>query len=537
MESSKERGYRIIDNLKKTLEEVFEEKEFILEFPPLEFADISTNILFKVSKRIKKSPQEVFKNYEAKLNQVLKQDFEKIEFSKPGYLNFFFSKEALFKNILELYDLKKLDFGKGKKVLLEFVSANPTGPLTFAHGRQACVGDSLARILRFCGFKVITQYYINDEGRQITLLGESLRARYRELRGLSFQIPEDGYKGEYLKEIAKNLEEGLEEKPIEFFSEIAVKEILKEIKKDLEIFRVNFDEWISQKRLRQEGKIERVLNLLKEKGLVYEKEGAFWIKSSEFGDSKDRVVVKSNKEYTYLAPDIAFHYEKFSRNPDLIINFWGPDHHGYIERLKAAIKGLGLDDNKLKIIICQHVSLLKDNKKISMSTRKGEFYSLRELIKDIEVDSARVFYLLRRISSPLDFDVELAKKRTKDNPVYYIQYAHARICSIFAKENMKDFKVNLEDLKVLKEKEELDLMRILVRFKEILRLCVTLFEPYYLLDFLMTLSNKFHLFYERKRVLDNDFQIRKARLFLCKVTKNILKLGLGLLGVKALEKM
>ncbi len=523
--------------LKKALKEVFKEEEFILEFPPLEFADISTNILFKVSAKSKKDPQQIFEIYKERLEEVLKEDFEKIEFSRPGYLNFFFSKNQLFKSILELYNLKKLDFGKGKKVLLEFVSANPTGPLTFAHGRQACIGDSLARILRFCGFKVVAQYYINDEGKQIILLGESLKARYRELKGLSFQIPEEGYRGEYLKEIAQKLEEGLEDRSVEFFFEVAIREILEEIKKDLDDFRVSFDEWISQKRIREEGKIKKVLNTLKEKGFTYEKDGAVWIKSSEFGDSKDRVVIKSTGEYTYLAPDIAFHYEKFLRNPDLIINFWGPDHHGYIERLRAVLKALGLDDSKLKIIICQHVSLIRDNKKVSMSTRRGEFYSLKELIEDVGIDAARIFYLLRRVSSPLDFDTDLAKKKTKDNPVYYIQYAHARIHNIFVKENIEDFKADLKDLEVLKEKEEIELMRILIRFKEILKLCVELFEPYYLLDFLITLSNKFHLFYERRKVLDKDPQIKKARIFLCKITKNVLKIGLELLGVNAPEKM
>ncbi len=534
----------IIQSLKGILKDIIAnhnlDREDVLEIPDLKFGDLASNILFVLSRIYKDSPQKIFPHVKEQILSRLKdrgfENFIKdIVFLEPGFINFFFKEGLLYSFLEEIQNRLKVNLAHGESVILEFVSANPTGPLTVAHGRQAAVGDSLARILEFTGFNVRRQYYLNDEGRQIELLGASLKERLKQLKGEPFSLPQDGYQGEYLLEIGRRVLEGNKVYPQEesFFSEFALKEILSQIKGELERFRVSFDDWVSQKKIREEGWIDKVLDILKSKGLLYEKDGALWLRSQQFGDDKDRVVVKSDGSFTYLAPDIAYHYLKFRQVPHLLVNLWGPDHHGYINRLKASLGGLGFDAQKLKIIIVQQVSIKKEGRRLPMSTRKGQFLTLSQIIEDIGVDAARIFYLLRKTSSHLEFDIDLAKAQTKDNPVYYIQYAHARIESILRKaEPTSQAKLDL-----LKSPQEISLLRFLFRFPQVLELCATLLDPYYLVDYLMGLAGLFHNFYEHQKVLGEDKDITNSRIFLCQGVKKVLSAGLSLLGVSSPERM
>jgi len=549
MERSKNFNILVIwNNLESLLQEICREygmkKEDILDFSDLRFSDVSTSILFKLSALLKKKPSDLFNEVKKRIQARLREKgfekaIEEISFLEPGFINFFISKDILLDNIIsKSKTIPPLSLGTDKKIIIEFVSANPTGPLTVAHGRGACVGDCLYRILKFCNFQVKSQYYLNDEGLQIDLLGQSLKARIKELLGEEFILPPQGYRGEYLRQLASEfLQEFNKEKlsDEEFLSQYAVKKLTSLIKEELNTFRVHFDEWVSQKKLREDGKIEEVFNILKSKGFMYFKDGAWWIKSTEFGDSKDRVVIKSDASFTYLAPDIAYHRDKYKDNPFMLINLWGPDHHGYIDRLKASIKALGLNESILKIIIVQHVSLIKDGKKIDMSTRKGTFYTLRELIQEVGVDVARFFYLLRKVSTPLEFNIDLAKLQSKENPVYYIQYAYARIQSIFEKiENFsQEDIINRRDF----TEEEMNLIRFLFRFEEILNMCVKLLDPYFLADYLLNLAGIFHRFYERNPVLKAPSKIKERRILICKATSNVLNCGLSLLGISSPQRM
>ncbi|MCM8800461.1 MAG: arginine--tRNA ligase [Candidatus Omnitrophica bacterium] len=521
-----------------------EKKNILLEIPKdSRFGDLYTNVAMQLTKDINKPINEIARF----LVEEIKRDLEdtplkgyikEVKVEGKGFINFYFSKIYFYEKIKDIFikekkALKK-NIGLSKKVLIEFVSANPTGPLSVAHARQAVVGDSLANILAFLGFKVKREYYLNDEGRQIEILGKSVELKIKELEGQKITYPSDYYQGDYIYDIAKKLREN--KIKIKNLSDYAVRYILRIIKKDLEDFGIRFDYWYSQKALRKSGKIKKALDFLRQRGFIYEKEGAIWFKSTDFGDDKDRVVVKSDGSYTYLAPDLAYHQDKYRRGFSWLINLWGPDHHGYINRLKAGVEALGKDPNSLSIIIIQLATLFKDGKPVEMSTRKGQYVTLREVMDEVGRDASRFFFLMRRTSSHLDFDLDAAKKQSPENPVYYIQYAHARICSILRQPDT-DIKLKDIDLTLLTQKEEIELIKQLVRFDSVLSVCLDNLDPYPLTVFLKEVAEFFHRFYDRHRVLGVDVKLTKTRLALIKATQVVLACGLELLGLTCPEKM
>jgi arginyl-tRNA synthetase len=472
------------------------------------------------------------------------------EVSPPGFINFWFSRDYLHSVISEIGKEKEAfggnKIGKGLKVNIEFVSANPTGPLTVAHGRQAAVGNAVARILEFSGYKVVREYFVNDLGTQIDILGRSIHAHYLSLHGKAFKFPADGYKGAYVKKLAEEFKEDYDRKFIKntpdnmgFIAIFGVKAILETIKKDLERFGVVFDKWFSQEGLSAR-RIKDVLGKLKEKGYIYEKDGATWFKSTAFGDGKDRVVIKSDGAFTYLAPDIAYHLDKYRRGFDRLIDIWGPDHHGYIPRLKASIQALGYDKESISVLIVQLATLLRNGVALSMSTRKGEFLTLKEVMDEVGCDVAKFFFLMRKLDSHLEFDLEVAKKNSLDNPVYYIQYAHARIASIlsFSGGLCDKLQKTEYDPGVLAEPEEEHLIRTLSRFPLAVEASARALEPYKMVDYLNALAKEFHSFYTKHRVVsDNNLKLTKARLELVGGIKAVLANGLGLLGISFPERM
>lgn len=564
--------------IKKIVKDNFgEEIEVLLQKPPKkEFGDFSTNAVMQVASQFKKEPRKIgeiiIKQLKENLNKdkFLGQRIRALKFVPPGFINFFLKESSLFEVLAEI-DKKGViygcsDLGRAEKINIEFVSANPTGPLNIAHGRQAALGDTLANILTDQGYNVRREYYINDEGNQIKLLGESTRARYLEilpvgLRGEKASIPAEGYQGDYVKEIARIIfeqyKEEVRQKDVDFFAQFAVRQILEQIKNDLQDFGVKFDTWFSQKTLSTE-KIKGAIKELEKKGYILKQEGATFFKSSIFGDDKDRVLIKSNGEWTYFAPDIAYHQNKYQRGFTKVINLWGPDHHGYVPRLKAAVQALGHSPESISILIVQLVTLYRGKEKMTMSTRAGEFISLRQLIEEIGRDAARFFFVSRRSDSHLDFDLELAKEKNLDNPIYYIQYAHARICNIieFAKNSAKNIVqsppaeragadrdiANLQSL--LNKKEELGLIKKLGEFPDVLKSIAQRLEPHRLTAYLYELASAFHSFYDKYRVVTpaspsggENKELSSARLLLVHCTKIVLQKGLNLLGISAPKRM
>ncbi len=533
----------IVESLKESGFNDIAAEELYLDLPKEErFGDLSSNVALRLAKTVKRPPAEVASG----LLEVIKKNLEKaplkdylsqVKVEGAGFINFYFSDkffhECLRKVIAREKDALKADIGKNSPVLIEFVSANPTGSLSVAHARQAVVGDCLANVLAFLGFAVKREYYLNDEGNQINILGRSVELRMRELAGERIEFPEDHYQGDYIYEIAKEAQK--KKIKSEKLGDFAADYILGIIKKELDDFGVKFDTWYSQKELGKSGKIERALEGLKKKGFIYEQEGAIWFKSTAFGDDKDRVVVKSDKSYTYLAPDIAYHEEKFKRGFKKLINLWGPDHHGYINRLKASVEAFGHPADSLSVIIVQLATIFRGGQAVQMSTRKGQYITLREVLDEVGKDAARFFFVMRRTSAHLDFDLDVAKKQTAENPVYYVQYAHARICSILRSSpvRVKDD----ADLSVLKEKEEIGLIKKILQFPYILEICLSTEDPYMLTVYLQEVAEAFHKFYDLHRVLGQEEALTQGRLALLKATKVIIAAGLELLGISRPEKM
>ncbi|MDP2905610.1 MAG: arginine--tRNA ligase [Candidatus Omnitrophota bacterium] len=507
------------------------------------FGDLSTNIALQLSKQVSRPPRDIASDMVAAIKKRLAESpagvlVEDIRIEGPGFINFYLSPNYFYSEILEIVrtqgEALKSAKGKSLPVLIEFVSANPTGALSVAHARQAAVGDALASILDFMGFKVTREYYLNDEGNQINILGNSVELRMKELAGEKIDFPEDHYQGDYIYDIAKVAKAGLPQ-GIEL-RDFAAGFILDVIRKELDDFGVKFDSWYSQKELGKRGLIEDALDYLKKQGFVYTEDGATWFKSTQFGDDKDRVVIKSDGAYTYLAPDIAYHREKYRRGFKWLINFWGPDHHGYINRLKAAVEALGNPKDSLSIIIVQLATIYRDGKQLHMSTRKGQYITLREVLDEVGKDAARFFFMMRRTASHLDFDLDIAKKHSSENPVYYVQYAHARICSILKNSPAASGACDI-DLSVLKEKEELALLKKIWQFYSVLDICLATQDPYMLTVYLQALAESFHKFYDLHRVLGTDDKLTRARVTLIEAVKIVIASGLGLLGVSRPESM
>ena len=535
-----------LKNLHKNLHPVGVSGEFNLEVPKeKKYGDLATNLAFNLAGQLRRSPQELAELIVKNLPEE-KDLIKRVEIAGGGFINFFLSEKWLYK-VLEEIEKKKAKYGssnlgKGKRVLLEFVSANPTGPLHIGHGRAGVVGDVLGNILEAIGYKVEREYYYNDVGKQMETLGSSLQARYLQLLQEKISFPEDGYQGEYIKDIAKKLfaKNGSEykSKDLRFFTNFAEKEILKGIKKDLKDLGIRYNHWVKETTLHKEGKVKKVVNLLKKRGYIYEEEGALWLKSTSFGDDKDRVVIKSNGESTYLTPDIAYHKDKYERGFKWLVNILGPDHHGYVPRLRAAVEALGYPEKSISVLILQLVTLYRGKKKIPMSTRSGDFVTLGQVLEEVGRDVTRFFFLMRGVESHLDFDLELAKKESPENPVYYIQYAHARISSILREAKKRGVKERKRvNFALLKEEEELELAKKLANFPQEILLCAKNLEPQGIVRYLQELATLFHQYYTKFRVISSQEALIFSRLSLVKAVRTVLKNGLALLGISASEEM
>jgi arginyl-tRNA synthetase len=516
--------------------------------------DVATTIAMNLAKPLKKAPRKIAEEILMKLKEV-ESPFEKIDIAGPGFINFTYKKEYYIKQLEELlqkgHDFFRTDIGKGKRVQIEYVSANPTGPLHIGHGRGAAVGNALCNLLSSAGYIVEREFYINDAGMQVKLLGMSVYALYQQIFGNDYPFPENGYRGDYVKDISGEIKETFGDKYLkapfeecgEFFTDYAYKKMLGNLSHDLKDFGIEFDRWQSEKELYDKGAVKDALERLKGRGLAYEKEGALWFKSTEFGDDKDRVVVKQDGEFTYFASDIAYHKEKLDRGFETIIDIWGADHHGYIARVRSALRAFGLPEENFKVILVQIVSLLREGKPVQMSKRAGEFITLREVMDEVGADIAKFIFLTRRSDSHLDFDIETAKRESSENPVFYVQYAFARISSIFRQaeeRRVQEFKgagVQESDLSVLIEADEILLIKKLLHYTMVFEGAVHAYEPHRITFYLQELARLFHSYYNKHRVLSDDSRLTIARLYLCKAVHIVLEEGLNILGAKAPERM
>jgi arginyl-tRNA synthetase len=554
----------LVDLLQKVVTEAHQQGKLkkgdripiVLEIPKREEqGDFATTLALSLAKVEGRPPRDVASILVSML-QERAPFIQKIEIAGPGYINFFLKQEYWLQALLEIHEKNKKygasNVGEGKKVQIEFVSANPTGPLHVAHGRAAALGDALARLLQAVGYHVDREYYINDVGGQMALLGRSTYLRYRELFGEQVVLPEEGYRGAYVIEIAEALKhsegdrflQGTEEEHLPFFIRHSYQTILGWIEQDLQRFGVHFDRWFSEEQLYREKQVDSALELLKANGVLYESEGAQWVATTRYGDDKDRVVMRSNRQMTYFASDIAYHRNKFERGYDWLINIWGADHHGYIDRVKAAVAAMGYSPDRLDILIHQLVTLLWEGKPVAMSKRAGKFTLLREVMDEVGVDATRFFFLMRRSDSSLDFDLELAKKASNENPVFYVQYAHARLCSIIRVASERGWKVDEEiqkaaitDLAFLSLPEEQALIRQLSHYPDLVLSAAEELEPHRLTFYLQELAGMLHRYYFNQRVVTEDIPLTRARLVLMTAVQIVLKNALDLLGVGAPERM
>ncbi len=558
-----------IENLKKQwgLENI---PDIEVEIPKKEtMGDVATTSAMSLTKILKKPPGKIAEELHQKIIEQKSEIFEKVEIAEPGFINFTFRKEYLYKNLERLLQEEhpslRTDIGKGKKIQVEFVSANPTGPLHIGHGRGAAVGNALGNLLKAAGFDVQREYYINDAGLQVRLLGQSVYSRYQQMLGNNVPFPEDGYKGSYIESISGEIIKGAGSQYLnrpfeecgEFFTRYAFKRMLADIANDLKDFGIIFDKWQSEKELYEKDKVETSLTALREKDFLYEKDGAEWFRSTRFGDDKDRVVKKKDGEYTYFASDIAYHKDKIDRGFDTIIDIWGADHHGYVPRIKSVLEAFDLPEKKFRVILVQMVSLLRHGKPVQMSKREGEFITLREVIDEVGTDTAKFIFLTRRADSHLEFDIDVAKEQSAENPVFYVQYASARISSIFRQamnrtgtwqaigrgilhtEHRKIEKENVQDvdLSSLKENEEVFIIKKLLQYPMVFEGAVFSFEPHRITYYLQELAGMFHSYYNRHRVISDDKTHTTARLCLCKAVQIVLEEGLAILGISAPERM
>jgi arginyl-tRNA synthetase len=556
------------------------EPTLVLDVPKQEaWGDLATTVAMNLSASERRAPREIAEIIAGRLRSH-PEVLDRIDVVSPGFINLTITRNLWLRVLAEIEEQGERygtsTSGEGQRVLLEFVSANPTGPLHMGHGRGAALGGALANLLRATGYDVTAEYYINDAGRQMKLLGESVEARYRGLLGEQPVFPEDGYHGVYIEELAAQLlasrrASGLELLPAnleEVCRAWAYQHMLTAIKADLALFNLSFDTWSSEALLFENKAVERSLSTLKSDGYLFEQDGAEWFRSTAFGDDKDRVVRKQDGEFTYLASDIAYHQDKLSRGYDLLINVWGADHHGYIPRMQAVVEAFGHPKERLKVLLVQIVNLLRGGRRVTMSKRAGELITLREVVEEVGVDAAKFIFLTRRADSQLDFDLELAKQKSADNPVYYVQYAHARIASIFrvAKDrNIRIPSASEVNLALLESPDELSVIKALAEYPSMLEASAQALEPHRITYYLQELAARLHTYYYKHRILppslelemeqqdsltpqtDQPDQSRKreaidpaltaARLYLLGRVQTVIRNGLGILGVSAPERM
>jgi arginyl-tRNA synthetase len=527
--------------------------EVVLEEPKAEtHGDLSTNMAMQMAKTQRMAPRKIADVLIAHLDDP-HGIIVRMEIAGPGFINFFIRPSAWHPTLTAIHEQDgqygRCNLGRGMRIQIEFVSSNPTGPLHVGHGRGGAVGDSAANILSFCGYDVQKEYYINDSGRQIQTLGMSVHLRGRELLGETVDFPDTCYQGEYIRELAAEL---LEQRGREIFdnrgeeavmqcARYASEKITAGMRTDLIDFGIEFDRWFSEQGLYDAGKVDGDIRYFRDKGLIYEKDGAWWFKTSEYGDEKDRVVVRQNGQTTYFASDISYHKDKFERGFQKVIDVWGADHHGYIPRMQAAVEACGYRRDQFDVLLVQLVNLLRAGQPVTMSTRAGEFVTLADVVREVGRDAARFIFLTRHYDSPLDFDLELATKKTNDNPVYYVQYVHARIASIHRKaaaDGLDVAGVTASDLSSLETAEDIALIKALARYPEAVETAGAHMEPHRITFYLMSLAAAFHTYYNRHRVLcEDDLKLTRARLYLIAAVQTVIRNGLTLLGVSAPDSM
>ena len=536
----------IKDNLKKLIAESLDNEisveEIIIEVPAdKNNGDFSSNVAMKSCKKLNKKPLEIA---EIVKNNIKDELIEKIEIAGPGFINFFVNKNYLLENIKKVLGEKenygKSNIGGSKTVDLEFVSVNPTGVMHLGHTRGACFGDSLGNILSFAGYDVTKEYYINDAGNQMINMAKSIKERYKEICGLPSQMEENFYYGNEIIEIAKKMyedkQEGYLDADLEVFKKIGLNTFLNKIKEDLLTIGVKFDVWSSEQALRDNGKVERALKKLKDLGYTYEKEGAIWLKTSDFGDEKDRVLIKTDNSYTYLVPDIAYHLDKIERGYDYLIDVLGADHHGYIPRLKAAVTMLGQDANKLSVSIVQMVRAIKDKKEYKISKRTGKSITMIDMANEVGIDALRYFFVSKSLDTQMDFDVDLATTKSTENPVYYIQYAHARICSILNNYKAEELTPGYK-FETINDESAYNVLAKIYEFKETVEKSATKKEVHLITNYAYELANLFHSYYASEKIITDDKTKTTERIYLINAVKITIANALKLIGVTSPEKM
>ena len=578
---------RIQENLLKILGDLYRDSGLEVEKLSINLqenndkkhGDLASNIALILAKPLKRNPKEIANSIKDAF--VTDEEIIRVEVAGPGFINFFLSTKSHGGVLEEIFNQQE-GFGKlepnDRSVLIEYVSSNPTGPLHVGHGRGAVFGSVLGALLREAGFKVDEEYYVNDFGRQMNILAASLWLRYAQLFNASINMMKNGYQGDYLISIAENLKDIYSE---EFYSnheailktlndtnhdeetytdnvvvsiqsalktdfsilrDFALQEILALIKKDLLDFGVRHNYWFSESSLYESktsstSKVDMAIKDLKALGFIYEKEDAVWFKSSDLGDDKDRVLKRSNGEHTYFASDVAYHADKYDRGYDRIINIWGSDHHGYTPRVRAAMEASKRNTEQLEIVYIQFANLLRAGKKVTMSTRSGEFITLRELMDEVTTEAARFFYINRKSDQHLDFDLDLAKEQSKDNPLYYIQYAHARICSVLKKSNSPNIELENIDLTLLDTEKEIEIQKLLRQYPSLIERAAKASEPHLICYYLKDLASLFHSYYNNEKFIIEDNNLMNSRLLLLKGVKQVLVNGLSILGINAPEKM
>ncbi len=515
--------------------------------------DLATTLAMAMAKQESKPPREIA---EIIISNIHDEEgiIEKTEIAGPGFINFFLSRDRWKKTLFDIdaegpaFGLRNI--GNGEKVLVEFVSANPTGPLHVGHGRGAAVGNALANLLAAVGYDVSREFYINDAGRQVRLLARSVYSRYRQMHGKDEPFPEDGYHGTYINEVSASASTsesiGLQYVERTFdesegvFADFSKEQMLADIRKDLQDFGVRFDVWFSEKSLLADGSVQRSIEELKERGYAYERDGALWLRSTAFGDDKDRVIIKKDGNFTYLATDIAYHRNKLARGFKTLVNIWGADHHGYIPRMQAVIQAFGHPQDSLHVLLVQLVAILRHGQPVPMSKRAGTFVTLRDVVQDVGSDAAKYIFLTRRSDSHLDFDLDVAKEQSRDNPVYYVQYAHARLASVFREAEARNISVptgEAVDLSLLDLEEEQKILKQLARYPEVVEEAALAYEPHRLTFYLQDLAGLLHNYYFKHRIITDDATRTGVKLYLMKQIQTVIRSALKILGVNAPERM